>query len=158
MTREEYMSAALELAREAASSGEAPIGCVIADPDGIISGRGRNRREENNNAAAHAEIEAISEAGRARGGWRLDGCSLYVTLEPCPMCAGAIINARISKVFYGARESVSGACGSIINLFMEYPNATSVVGGVLDAECRSELEKFFASLRRRGAAAQGRMI
>jgi tRNA(adenine34) deaminase len=143
------MAAALELAREAASSGETPVGCVIADPDGIIIGRGRNRCEENKNAAAHAEIEAISEAGRARGGWRLDGCSLYVTLEPCPMCAGAIINARISKVFYGARESVSGACGSVINLFMEYQNAAAIVGGVLDAECRAELEKFFASLRRR---------
>ncbi|MDR1329252.1 MAG: nucleoside deaminase [Oscillospiraceae bacterium] len=148
MTREEYMAAALELAREAASSGEPPVGCVIADPDGIIIGRGRNRREENKDAAAHAEIEAISEAGRARGGWRLDGCSLYVTLEPCPMCAGAIISSRISKVFYGARESVSGACGSVINLFMEYPNTASVVGGVLDTECRAELEKFFASLRR----------
>jgi tRNA(adenine34) deaminase len=149
---EKYMTEALALAREAARDGETPVGCVIAGAGGEIIGRGRNRREKSRNAAAHAEIEAIAEAGRARGGWRLDGCALYVTLEPCPMCAGAIINARISKVFYGAREPVTGACGSVVNLFVEYPGTAAVVGGVLEKECREALEKFFSALRRGGRA------
>ncbi|MDR2615813.1 MAG: nucleoside deaminase [Oscillospiraceae bacterium] len=147
METEDYMAEALELARQAASEGETPVGCVIADGDGKIIGRGRNRREKNSDASAHAEIEAIREAGKAKGGWRLDGCALYVTLEPCPMCAGAIINSRLSKVYYGAREPATGACGSVINLFMEYPNAAAVTGGILETECREALEKFFFSLR-----------
>ncbi|MDR2420654.1 MAG: nucleoside deaminase [Oscillospiraceae bacterium] len=147
---EKYMAEALALARDAARDGETPVGCVIADADGKIIGRGRNRREKNRNATAHAEIEAIGDAGRTLGGWRLGGCALYVTLEPCPMCAGAIINARISKVFYGAREPATGACGSVVNLFMEYPGTTAVTGGVLEKECRETLEKFFFSLRQGG--------
>ena len=113
------MAAALALAREAAAAGEIPVGCVITDGAGSVIGRGRNRREEGADATAHAEIEAIREACRARGTWRLDGCTLYVTLEPCPMCAGAILNARIPTVVYGAREAKSGSCGSVIDLFFE---------------------------------------
>ena len=103
------MAAALALAREAAAAGEIPVGCVITDGAGNVIGRGRNRREEGADATAHAEIEAIREACRALGTWRLDGCTLYVTLEPCPMCAGAILNARIPTVVYGAREAKSGS-------------------------------------------------
>ncbi|MDR0446628.1 MAG: nucleoside deaminase [Oscillospiraceae bacterium] len=150
--QDEYMSAAIAQARAAAAEGEIPVGCVVVDPDGKIIGRGRNRRENNHDAAAHAELEAIREAGEARGGWRLDGCDIYVTLEPCPMCAGAIINARISRVYYGAREPVSGACGSVINLFMEYPNDAAITGGVLETQCRAELEAFFASRRAAASA------
>ena len=99
--------------------GEIPVGCVITDGAGNVIGRGRNRREEGADATAHAEIEAIREACRALGTWRLDGCTLYVTLEPCPMCAGAILNARIPTVVYGAREAKSGSCGSVIDLFLK---------------------------------------
>ena len=109
MQREEYMSLALELAREAAAAGEVPVGCVIADQGGNIIGRGRNRRQERPDATAHAEMEAIREACAALGDWRLSGCSLYVTLEPCPMCTGAIINARIPTLVFGARETISGS-------------------------------------------------
>ena len=104
------MRAALALAHEAAADGEVPVGCVIADGAGRIIGRGRNRRERTHRADAHAEMEAIAEACRARGTWRLDACTLYVTLEPCPMCAGAIINARVPVVVYGAREPNFGSC------------------------------------------------
>ena len=122
MEHEKYMSEALALAREAAENGEVPVGCVIVR-DGKIVGRGRNRREERQATASHAEMEAIAEANRALGTWRLDDCTLYVTLEPCPMCAGAIINARIPKVYYGARDRAMGACGGVLNLFMEdFPN------------------------------------
>ena len=117
MEHEAYMRMALELAREASSEGEVPVGCVIADADGKVIGRGRNRREESADATAHAEIEAIREAGEALGSWRLDGCTLYVTLEPCPMCAGAIINARVPMLVFGAADAVSGSCGSVIDLF-----------------------------------------
>ncbi len=109
MDHEQYMRMALELAREAAAEGEVPVGCVIADENGNVIGRGRNRREEKADATAHAEIEAIREAGEALGSWRLDGCTLYVTLEPCPMCAGAIINARVPAFVYGAADAVSGS-------------------------------------------------
>ena len=113
------MTEALALAREAAAAGEIPVGCVVTDGTGAVIGRGRNRREEGADATAHAEIEAIREACRTLGTWRLDGCTLYVTLEPCPMCAGEILNARISTVVYGAREAKSGSCGSVIDLFFE---------------------------------------
>jgi tRNA(adenine34) deaminase len=114
LDREFYMRRALELAREAAIDGEVPVGCVITDEEGRIIGRGRNRREKSGSALGHAELEAILEACRARGDWRLSGCTLYVTLEPCPMCAGAIINARIPSVVFGARDAAMGACGSEI--------------------------------------------
>ncbi len=148
MTHEEYMSLALDLAKEASNEGEVPVGCVIVSPDGNIIGRGRNRREQNCDATAHAEVEAIREANKALGTWRLHGCSMYVTLEPCPMCAGAIINSRITKLFYGGREEHSGSCGSVINLFMErYGHSPQIVGGILEDECTDILKKFFEKLR-----------
>ena len=115
---EEYMRQALDLARQAAACGEVPVGCVIVK-DGAVVGRGRNRREERQAAWSHAEMEAMAQANRALGTWRLDGCTLYVTLEPCPMCAGAILNARVSRVYFGARDREMGACGGVMNLFME---------------------------------------
>ena len=148
MEREEYMRAALALAHEAAADGEVPVGCVIADGAGRIIGRGRNRRERTHRADAHAEMEAIAEACRARGTWRLDACTLYVTLEPCPMCAGAILNARIPRVYYGARDQEMGACGGVLNLFMEdFPHPPALVGGVLAEDCRRVLTDFFRNLR-----------
>ena len=148
MDHEKYMRAALELAREAAENGEVPVGCVVASPEGGIIGRGRNRREEGRDATAHAEIEAIRAACAALGGWNLSGCALFVTLEPCPMCAGAIINSRISTVVYGAKEPYSGSVGSVINLFEErYGHRPAVYGGVLKDECASLLRSFFEDLR-----------
>ncbi len=148
MEREEYMRAAVELAREAVLTGDVPVGCVIADSAGTIIGRGRNRREERKSAVRHAEIEAIEQACAAVGSWRLDGCALYVTLEPCPMCAGAIINARIPTVVYGAKEPVTGSCGSVINLFEEhYGFRPAIYGGVLAGECAELLREFFQDMR-----------
>ena len=148
MTKEEeYMSQALQLAREAAAAGEVPVGCVIVR-QGQVVGRGRNRREEKRSALSHAEVEAIAMANQALGSWRLDDCELYVTLEPCPMCAGAILNARIPRVYYGARDAAFGACGGVLNLFMEnFPNTPALVGGVLGEACRAVLEEFFRGLR-----------
>ena len=145
--RERYMKLALELAREAAAAGEVPVGCVIVR-DCQVVGRGRNRREEKRSTASHAEMEAIAQANEALGSWRLDGCELYVTLEPCPMCAGAILNARISRVWYGARDAAMGACGGVTNLYMEdFANRPALVGGILAQECRQVLSDFFSSLR-----------
>jgi tRNA(adenine34) deaminase len=150
MEREAYMELALELARGAAQAGEVPVGCVIVRK-GQVVGRGRNRREELQSTASHAEMEAIAQANTALGTWRLDECELYVTLEPCPMCAGAILNARIPRVYYGARDPAFGACGGVLNLFMEnFPNRPALVGGVLGEECRQVLGAFFDGLRRRG--------
>ena len=144
---ERFMHEALALAREAAAAGEVPVGCVIV-LNGEVVGRGRNRREETGRADGHAEMEAIAQANEALGAWRLDGCELYVTLEPCPMCAGAIINARISRVWYGARDEVMGACGGVLNLYMEdFPNRPKLVGGILERECREVLSDFFRGLR-----------
>jgi len=126
--RERYMKEALALAAEAAAAGEVPVGCVIVR-EGEIVGRGRNRREEKQATASHAEMEAIAQANENLGSWRLDDCELYVTLEPCPMCAGAILNARIRRVWYGARDEAMGACGGVTNLFMEsFPNRPALVG------------------------------
>ena len=148
MEHEKYMRMALALAREAADAGEVPVGCVIADASGRVIGRGRNRREERGDATAHAEIEAIREAGAALGSWRLEGCTLYVTLEPCPMCAGAIINARVPALVFGAADSVSGSCGSVIDLFFErYGHSPAVRGGVLAEESAALLRAFFGALR-----------
>lgn len=149
MDGEEHMREALRLAREAAAAGEVPVGCVVVRGDEVI-GRGRNRREASQRTGAHAELEAIAQANAALGTWRLDDCELYVTLEPCPMCAGAILNGRFRKVCYGARDRAMGACGGVINLFMEgFPNRTAVVGGLLEQECREALSVFFHSLRGR---------
>ena len=144
---EQFMWEALALAQEAAAEGEIPVGCVIVRGDRIV-GRGRNRRENHKTALGHAEIEAIADACRNLGGWRLWDCTLYVTLEPCPMCAGAIINARIPLVVYGASDSKCGACGSVCNLFeMEFNHHPQVRKGVLEAESTALLQQFFADLR-----------
>ena len=143
----EFMDAALELAKEAAAEGEVPVGCVIVR-DGKIVGRGRNRREKDKTALAHGEIEAISDACRQLGGWRLWDCTLYVTLEPCPMCAGAIINARIPRVVYGASDAKCGACGSVCDLFsMAFNHHPRVEKGVREEEASALLREFFADLR-----------
>ena len=148
MTHEHYMSLALELAREAYAHGEVPVGAIVVGPDGQILGRGRNRRQESGDATAHAEIEAVREACKALGDWRLNGCTLYVTLEPCPMCAGAIINARVPVVVFGAREALSGSCGSVIDLFYErYGHRPQVWAGVLEADCAALLREFFQAKR-----------
>lgn len=142
------MRQALALAREAVSGGDVPVGCVVADAAGNIIGRGRNRREERKSAVRHAEIEAIEEACAAVGSWRLEGCALYVTLEPCPMCAGAILNARIPTVVYGAKEPVTGSCGSVLNLFEErYGFHPAIYGGVLADDCAEILREFFRNMR-----------
>lgn len=148
MDKEVYMKQALELAQEAADNDEVPVGCVICDTDGRIIGRGRNRREENSDATAHAEIEAIREACNKIGDWRLEGCTLYVTLEPCPMCTGAIINSRIPTLVFGARDSVTGSCGSVIDLFCEnYGHKPAVYPGVLKEESAQLLKSFFKDKR-----------
>lgn len=145
---EYYMSQALELAQEAADAGEVPVGCVIVR-DGAVIGRGRNRREEKQAVCSHAEMEAMAQANAALGSWRLDGCALYVTLEPCPMCAGAILNARVRRVFYGARDRAMGACGGVLNLFMEdFPHHPQLVGGILAEDCQTVLSAFFKELRK----------
>ena len=142
-----FMDAALELAREAAAEGEVPVGCVIVRGDEIV-GRGRNRREKDKSALAHAEIEAIREACRNLGGWRLWECTLYVTLEPCPMCAGAIINARIPRVVYGAGDVKCGACGGVCSLFdMAFNHHPKVEKGIREAESSALLTEFFKNLR-----------
>ncbi len=142
-----FMNAAIALAKEAAAEGEVPVGCVIVRGDEIV-GRGRNRRETEKNALGHGEIEAINDACRNLGGWRLWECTLYVTLEPCPMCAGAIINARIPRVVYGAGDAKSGACGSVCDLFsMKFNHHPVVEKGVREAECTALLQSFFQNLR-----------
>ena len=145
---EHFMSVALQLAREAAEEGEVPVGAVIVR-DGEIIGTGRNRRETAKNSLAHAEIEAINEACCRLGGWQLVNCTMYVTLEPCPMCAGAIINSRIDRLVQGANNPKAGSCGSIINLFtLPYNHHPQIYSGVLEDECASVLKSFFKTLRR----------
>ncbi len=142
-----FMDEALMLAREALADGEVPVGCVITRGDEIV-GRGRNRREKDKSALAHAEIEAINEACRALGGWRLWECTLYVTLEPCPMCAGAIVNARIPRVVYGAADRKCGAVDSVCSLFsMAFNHHPQVESGVRGEECGQLLTTFFQNLR-----------
>ena len=146
-----YMSLALSLAQEALQTGDVPVGCVIVQPDGDVIGRGRNRREERGDALAHAELEAIRQACRTLGTWRLEKATLYVTLEPCAMCAGAIINARIPVVRYGAREPHTGACGSVVNLFEEsFSHRPRLYRGPLETECAQLLTDFFAQARQKG--------
>ena len=148
MTQDEkYMKAAMKQAKKAAAIEEVPIGCVIVYEDKII-GRGYNKRNLKKNTLAHAEIIAMNKASKVIGDWRLEDCTMYVTLEPCPMCAGAILNARIRRVWYGARDEAFGACGGVTNLFMEsFPNRPALVGGILGEDCRRVLADFFAGLR-----------
>ena len=149
MNDEAYMTLALELAAEAAAEGEVPVGCVITLGDRVV-GTGRNRRETGKSALAHAELEAIGQACKALGGWRLWQCTLYVTLEPCPMCAGAILNARIPRVVYGAADPKAGACGSVLRLFdLPFNHKPTVDGGVLEKACAEQLSAFFRQLRER---------
>ena len=147
MDHELYMQKALELAREAALEGEVPVGCVIVR-NGEIVATGRNRRETAKTALGHAEIEAIGAACEKLGGWRLWDCTLYVTLEPCPMCAGAIVNARIPTVVFGASDDKCGACGSVCDLFsMDFNHHPQVVKGVCQEEAAALLTDFFKDLR-----------
>ena len=150
--QEHFMAQALALAEEAAAAGEVPVGCVIVR-DGEIVGRGRNRREERQATASHAEMEAIAQANRTLGTWRLDDCELYVTLEPCPMCAGAIINSRIRRVVYGAADTKAGCCGSVTDLFaMPFNHHPVVEQGLRAEEAQELLQAFFKDLRARLAA------
>ncbi len=147
MDHQTYMARALELAAQAAQVGDVPVGCVIVR-DGEIIGEGRNRREENGDATAHAELEAIRDACQRVGSWRLHGCTLYVTLEPCPMCAGGIINARIEQVRYGTKDEKAGACGSVLNLFEErFNHKPRIYRGPMENECGRILQDFFEELR-----------
>ena len=148
MTDAELMNEALKLARLSAAEGEVPVGAVVS-LNGEIVGRGRNRREKSKNALTHAEIEAINEACKALGGWRLWQCDLYCTLEPCPMCAGAIINSRIKKVVYGASDAKNGACGSVVNLFsLPFNHSPECISGFFEDECAALLTDFFKKLRK----------
>ena len=148
------MRSAIEQAKVASSMGEVPVGAVIVKDNEIIAS-GCNRRETGKNALYHAELEAINAACNALGGWRLWQCDLYVTLEPCPMCTGAIINARIPNVFFGAYDKKAGSCGSVINLF-DYPynHKPRIVGGILEDECAKLLSDFFKQLRNRTKTSQ----
>ena len=147
MSHSEYMNEALHLAAQAAAEGEVPVGAVVVH-EGEIIGRGYNRRQQLQNAMSHAEIEALDGACRKLGSWRLEKCSLYVTLEPCPMCAGAILNARIPRVVYGASDKKCGAAGSVCNLFsMEFNHHPKVECGILEEACAALLTEFFAQLR-----------
>ncbi len=142
-----HMKAALEAAREAYDDDEVPVGAVIVR-DGELIAVGRNRREKSKNALMHAEIDAINNACRALGGWRLWNCELYVTLEPCPMCAGAIINAHIPNVYFGAYDFKNGSCGTVTNLFkLPYGFKPKCEGGILRDECSELLTSFFKKLR-----------
>ncbi|MDE6150265.1 MAG: tRNA adenosine(34) deaminase TadA [Ruminococcus sp.] len=146
-----YMKQALKLAQIAAEMGEVPVGAVVVKKlTGEIVGEGFNRREVDKNSIAHAEIIAINQACDKLGGWRLIDCELFVTLEPCPMCTGAIINSRIDRVVYGASDLKAGSCGSVINLFeLPYNHKPQLTGGVLKEECSSILSNFFINLRNR---------
>lgn len=149
---DEYMKRALELAKEAADEGEVPVGAVIVQrKTGKIVGEGRNMRENAKNALAHAEIMAIDMACRTLGGWRLPDCAMYVTLEPCPMCCGAIINSRIDQVIFGAYDLKSGSAASVQKMFdLPYNYRPELIGGVMEQECADLLSEFFRRLRERG--------
>ena len=147
-----FMNIALEFAKEAGERGEVPVGAIIVDKNGEIISKAYNLRETDKNAVAHAELIAIQDACKTLGGWRLSGCTLYVTLEPCPMCTGAIVNSRIDKVVFGAYDMQAGCCGSVAN-FNAYPfnHAFDIVGGVMETECREVLTQFFNNKRKNRA-------
>jgi tRNA(adenine34) deaminase len=143
-----YMTAALELARKAAELGEIPVGAVITDENGTIVGRGYNRRETDRDATAHAEILAIQDACKALNRWRLTGCTLYVTLEPCPMCTGAILQSRLERVVFGAADEKAGCCGGLLHLTESpFDSHPAIYSGVLEEECREVLQEFFKGKR-----------
>ena len=143
----EFMQKAIELAKASASEGEVPVGAVVVK-DGEVGGKGRNRREIGKNALYHAEIEAIDNACKKLGGWRLWQCDLYVTLEPCPMCAGAIINSRIKNVYFGAYDKKAGSFGSVADFnTLPYNHKPQIYGGIMEEECASLLSDFFKKLR-----------
>ena len=143
----QFMQKALELAKISAAEGEVPVGAVIVKGDKIV-GAGRNRREYGKNALYHAEIEAIDSACKKLGGWRLWQCEMYVTLEPCPMCAGAIINSRIKTVYYGASDNKAGSFGSVVNFNdLPYNHKPQIVGGIMADEAQAVLTAFFKELR-----------
>ena len=148
MIEEKYMEEALVLARQAALEEETPIGCVI-EYQGRIIGRGYNKRNQMGNPLAHAEIEAINEAAAFMGDWRLEDCTMYVTLEPCPMCAGAIVQARIPRVVLGAMNPKAGCAGSILDLLHEsrFNHQVETVSGVMEEESRGLLQSFFGRMR-----------
>lgn len=144
----EFMKEAIELAKISADELEVPVGAVVV-LNGEIVGRGRNRREKEKNALCHAEIEAINDACKRLGGWRLWQCEMYVTLEPCPMCAGAVINSRIKKVTFGAYDKKAGSFGSVVDFnSLPYNHKPEIVGGVDEEECSSLLTDFFKNLRK----------
>jgi tRNA(adenine34) deaminase len=146
-----YMKLAMEQAQIAANKGEVPVGAVIIRSDsGEVVAVGHNTRETSKNALCHAELDAINNCCRALGGWRLPRCTMYVTLEPCPMCAGAIVNSRIERVVYGAKDPKAGAYGSVFDM-CAYPlkHIPTVVGGVLEEECADQLSSFFKILRKK---------
>lgn len=147
--QEKFMKEALKQAKKAASIGEAPIGAVIVR-NGEIIARGYNKRETKKNALLHAEIIAIDRACKRLGGWRLPDCEIYVTLEPCPMCGGAIINSRIERVYFGAYDKKAGCCGSAADLFKEgmFNHRPEIFGGIMESECAELLKSFFAELRK----------
>ena len=143
----EFMNRAITLAKQSALEGEVPVGAVIVKDNEIIA-EGRNRREYGKNALYHAEIEAINNACKKLGGWRLWQCDLYVTLEPCPMCAGAIINARIKRVVFGAFDLKAGSFGSVVNFNdLAYNHKPEIIGGIMENECKELLSNFFKELR-----------
>ena len=148
MTDKDFMNLAIEQAKLSASELEVPVGAVITRGGEVVS-VGRNRRELGKNALAHAEIEAIDLACKKLGGWRLWECEMFVTLEPCPMCAGAIINSRLRRVVFGASDYKAGSCGSVVNLFdLPYNHKPELVGGFMAEECSVLLSDFFANLRK----------
>lgn len=151
MTDAEYMQLALQLAEEAASAGEVPVGAIIVK-DGVIVGRGSNAPISLQDPSAHAEIQAMRDAAKTLGNYRLVGCTLYVTLEPCAMCCGAIQHARIAHLVYGASDPKTGACGSVINLMAEprLNHHTTISGGLMAEQCGSVLSSFFAKRRGKG--------
>ena len=143
-----FMKEALALADEAKMMGEVPVGAVIVK-DGQIIGRGKNTRETKNSPIGHAEIEAIIDASKNIGAWRLDGCTMYVTLEPCAMCMGACINARIKEIVFGAFDLKAGACGSVVNLnSFSFNHHPKLLGGIMEDECSAILTEFFKNLRK----------
>ena len=147
-----WMREALREADAAAAAGDVPVGCVVIDPGGDAVARGRNRREVDGDPLAHAEVVAMRAAARALGSWRLVGCTLVVTLEPCPMCAGAVVNARVPRVVYGCGDPKAGAAGSVLDLLRDprLNHRAEVVGGVLEVECAEQLRAFFRARRALG--------